>query len=292
MEVIDIHTHGIGSFDTATASRKQIIRIAELQAQNGVGVIIPTIYAAEIDIMRLHVLTVRKAMELQASSENTAISQARIIGVHLEGPFLNPERCGALNKTAFIKPSEKALADLLEDVSDIVKIITVAPELDGAIPMIRQIREKGILVNMGHSNATYSEAEAGFYAGASGVTHLFNAMRPFHHREPGIAGFALTNKDIYVEVIADPYHLHQKTLSLIFNAKASDKIIIVSDTVKETKSSHYAGGITNTSNTLLGGSMTVTEAAKRLIKNGFSEELIMDCITRNPADYLGLHSLQ
>ncbi|KJU87317.1 N-acetylglucosamine-6-phosphate deacetylase [Candidatus Magnetobacterium bavaricum] len=292
MEVIDIHTHGIGSFDTETASRKQIIKIAELHAQTGVEMIIPTIYAAEIDIMRLHVLTVKKAMEIQASSESTAISQARIIGVHLEGPFLNPQRCGALNKNAFIQPSEKALAALLDDVSDIVKIITISPELDGAIPLIRQIRERGIFVSMGHSDATYSEAEAGFYAGASGVTHLFNAMRPFHHREPGIAGFALTNKDIYVEVIADPYHLHQKVLSLIFNVKACEKIIIVSDTVKETKSSHYAGGITNTSNTLMGGSMTVMEAAKRLIKNGFSETLIMNCITANPAAYLGLHCLQ
>ncbi|MBF0339125.1 MAG: amidohydrolase family protein [Nitrospirae bacterium] len=292
MEVIDIHTHGIGSFDTETASRKQIVKIAELHAQTGVEMIIPTIYAAEIDIMRLHVLTVKKAMESQASSENTAITQARIIGVHLEGPFLNPQRCGALNKNAFLPPSEKALAELLDDVSDVVKIITVAPELDGAIPLIRQIRERGIIVSMGHSDATYSEAEAGFYAGASGVTHLFNAMRPFHHREPGIAGFALTNKDVYVEVIADPYHLHQKTISLIFSLKASDKIIIVSDTVKETKSSHYAGGITNTSNTLMGGSMTVTEATKRLIKSGFSEELIMHCITTNPAAYLGLHCLQ
>ncbi|KJU82976.1 N-acetylglucosamine-6-phosphate deacetylase [Candidatus Magnetobacterium bavaricum] len=292
MEVIDIHTHGIGSFDTETASRKQIAKIAELHAQTGVEMIIPTIYAAEIDVMRLHVLMVKKAMEMQESSENTAISQARIIGVHLEGPFLNPQRCGALNKNAFIPPSEKALVELLDDVSDIVRIITVAPELDGAIPLIRQIRERGILVSMGHSDATYSEAEAGFYAGASGVTHLFNAMRPLHHREPGIAGFALTNKDIYVEVIADPYHLHQKTISLIFSVKAGDKVIIVSDTVKETKSSHYAGGITNTSNTLMGGSITVMEAAKRLIKNGFSEELIMGCITANPAAYLGLHSLQ
>ncbi|MBF0606677.1 MAG: amidohydrolase family protein [Magnetococcales bacterium] len=292
MEVIDIHTHGIGSFDTETASRKQIIKIAELHAQNGVEIIVPTIYASEIDVMRLHVLTVKKAMEIQASSESTAISQARILGVHLEGPFLNPQRCGALNKNAFIKPSEKALDELLDGVSEVVKVITVAPELDGAIPLIRQIRDRGIIVSMGHSDATYSEAEAGFYAGASGVTHLFNAMRPFHHREPGIAGFALTNKDIYVEVIADPHHLHQKTISLIFNTKASDKIIIISDTVKETQSSHYTGGIINTSNTLMGGSMTVMEAAKRLIKNGFNEELVMPCITTNPATYIGLHSMQ
>ncbi|MBF0345847.1 MAG: amidohydrolase family protein [Nitrospirae bacterium] len=292
MEVIDIHTHGIGSFDTETASRKQILKIAELHAQNGVGMIIPTIYAAEIDVMRLHVMTVKKAMELQASSEKTSISEAKILGVHLEGPFLNPEMCGALNKNTFIKPSEKALGDLLEDISDVVKIITVAPELDGAIPMIKQITEKGILVSMGHSNATYSEAEAGFYAGARGVTHLFNAMRPFHHREPGLVGFALTNKDIYVEVIADPYHLHQKTLSLIFNVKVNDRIIIVSDSIKETKSSHYAGGITNVHHTLLGGSLTVTEAVKRLVKNGFSEELVMNCVAKNPSDYLGLHLTQ
>ena len=133
---------------------------------------------------------------------------------------------------------------------------------------------------MGHSDATFSEAEAGFHAGARGITHIFNAMRSFHHREPGIAGFGLINKDIYIEVIADPFHLHPKTLELIFKTKSPEKIIIVSDSVKETPSIPLSSrrgkgrgkGVTDThKGKLLGGSMTIIESSRRLIQMGFDE---------------------
>ena len=156
---------------------------------------------------------------------------------------------------------------------------------------------------MGHSDATFSEAEAGFHAGAKGITHIFNAMRGFHHREPGIAGFGLINKDIYIEVMADPFHLHPKTLELIFKIKNLQKIIIVSDSVKETKSPPsppYKAGVqrrarkivkavTDAHGKLQGGSMTIVECAEKLIqKKGFDERIIMNCITRNPAKYLSV----
>jgi len=141
---------------------------------------------------------------------------------------------------------------------------------------------------MGHSNATYAEAEAGFNAGAKGITHIFNAMSGFHHRNPGLAGFGILNQDIYIEVIADPYHLHLKTLELIFKTKNHDRIIIVSDTVKETKTSSpsiFKEG-TDIYGKLSGGCMTITESSKRLIKMGYDEDDIMACITRNPERYL------
>jgi N-acetylglucosamine-6-phosphate deacetylase len=287
MKTIDIHTHGIGGFDTRTASRKQILKIAELQMLGGVNEIVPTVYADDIQTMRLHMMTIKKSMELQREAKDKFTAQAAILGVHLEGPFLNPDKCGALNRFAFLKPSEQALDELLEGFADIVKIITVAPELDGALDLIRLITKRGIIVGMGHSNATYSQAEAGFYAGARGVTHLFNAAAAFHHREPGLVGFGLSNKDIYVEIIADPYHLHPKTIELIFTAKPPDKIIIVSDSVKETKTTAVLGArIADSKNTLLGGSATVTESAGRLIKIGFDEDKVMRCVTENPARYL------
>ena len=111
----------------------------------------------------------------------------------------------------------------MEGFGDVVKIVTIAPELNDAAELIRAITHTGIIVSMGHSDATYREAHAGFSAGAKGVTHIFNAMRGVHHREPGIAGFGLTNPDVYVEVIADPFHLHPKTIELIFSAKKPEK---------------------------------------------------------------------
>jgi N-acetylglucosamine-6-phosphate deacetylase len=227
---------------------------------------------------------------------------ARIIGIHLEGPFLNPLRCGALDAKIFIEPTEKSLQKLLEGFEDMVKIITIAPELKGAARLIKKISDLGIIASMGHSDATFSEAEAGFYAGARGITHIFNAMRSFHHREPGIAGFGLINKDIYIEVIADPFHLHPKTLEFVFKTKDPKKIIIVSDSVKETnsppstpykgrvqrKAQKIAKAITDTHGKLQGGSMTILESSQRLIRMGFEERIIMNCITRNPAKYLSV----
>jgi N-acetylglucosamine-6-phosphate deacetylase len=221
---------------------------------------------------------------------------ARIVGIHLEGPFLNPSKCGALDAKTFIAPSEKILRKLLEGFEDIVKIITIAPELKGAVQLIKKISDMGIIVSMGHSEATFTEAEAGFHAGAKGMTHIFNAMRDFHHREPGIAGFGLVNQNIYIEVIADPFHIHPKTLELVFKTKNPKKIIIVSDSVKETPSpiplpsreGVKSIGISDKRGTLQGGSMTIVESSKRLVQMGFDERIIMNCITKNPAKYLSV----
>ncbi|MDI6729574.1 MAG: hypothetical protein QMD44_11725, partial [Thermodesulfovibrionales bacterium] len=236
-KIIDIHTHGIGGYDTRTTVEEHILKIAEIHGSYGISEIIPTIYPATIKVMRENMATIKKAIELQmaGSSElQTPNSQlSTIIGVHLEGPFLNPSKCGALNAITFIEPTEYNLKELIEGFEDIIKIITIAPEINGATKLIKKLTDKGIIASMGHSDATYAEAEAGFNAGARGITHIFNAMRGFHHREPGLAGFGLLNQDIYIEVIADPYHLNLKTLELIFKTKNHDRIIIVSDSVKE-----------------------------------------------------------
>lgn len=288
-EIIDIHTHGIGGYDTRTTTEMDILKMAELHASSGVSRILPTIYPDEIEAMRENMMAVKRAMEIQDLRPRTQDLKlkktATILGVHLEGPFLNPEKCGALDKKAFIKPTDYNLMALLDGFEDMVRIITIAPELDGALRLIRKISRIGIIVSMGHSDATYNEAEAGFHAGAKGVTHIFNAMRWFHHREPGIAGFGLLNRDIYIEVIADPYHLHPEIIELIFRIKEPDKIIIVSDSVKETKPSR-GHAIVNNSGRPRGGSMTILESSKRLIELGVEEEVIRGSITKNPAMYL------
>ena len=135
----------------------------------------------------------------------------------------------------------------IEGFEDVIKIITVAPELKGSVELIKNISDMGIIASMGHSDATYTQAEAGYNAGARGITHLFNAMRGIHHREPGIAGFGLMNKDVYVEVIADPFHLDQRIVDFIFNTKNDDKIIIISDSIKDSMIADHSEGIRNES---------------------------------------------
>jgi len=324
MKIIDIHTHGIGGYDTRSGKEKDILKIAEIFGSQGVSEIIPTIYPSSIKVMRENMMAVKKAMERQRDISNplsphdnppsppfskggkggfdkggsggiinselrTPNSKtALILGVHLEGPFLNPSKCGALNARTFIEATEYNFRKLIEGFEDIVRIITVAPEIKGAIKLIKKISDMGIIVSMGHSDATFSKSEAGFNAGARGITHIFNAMRGFHHRDPGIAGFGLINKDIYIEVIADPFHLYPKTLELIFRIKSLDKIIIVSDSVKGTKVKGRVKAVTDTHGKFLGGSMTIIESSRRLIQMGFDEDMIMRCITTNPRRYLSI----
>jgi len=295
-KVVDIHTHGIGGYDTRTTVEEHILKIAEIHGSHGVSEIISTIYPATIEVMRENMAVVKRAMELQKSEikiqkDTSRITHyaSRIIGVHLEGPFLNPSKCGALNAITFIEPSEDNFKELVEGFEDIIKIITIAPEINGSIQLIKKITNMGIIASMGHSDATYTEAEAGFNAGARGITHIFNAMRGFHHREPGIAGFGLLNQDIYIEVIADPYHLHPQTLELIFKTKNHDRIVIVSDSVKGATPLTKNQGVTDAHGKILGGCMTIVESSKRLIEIGFDENIIMKCITENPEKYLNLN---
>lgn len=294
MKTIDIHTHGIRGYDTETNSEDEILRIAEIHGSCGVSGIILTLYPSTIEQMRGRIAAIKNAMGIQKKSLKRDINisnsvPSEIIGVHLEGPFLNKNKCASLSPDNFIEPTEYNLKKLIEGFDDIIKIITISPELKGAVQIIRKAADMGIVVSMGHSLATYLEAEAGFNSGAKGVTHIFNAMREFSHREPGIAGFALINKDIYAEVISDPHHLHHATLEMIFKVKNPEKIIIVSDSVKETGLKSFKQPVMDKHFKLKGGSMTITESAQSLIQKGFDKELIFKCISQNPLRYLMLH---
>ena len=288
MCIIDIHTHGIGGFDTRTSSVEHVLKIAQLHGTHGVSHIVPAVYSATIKTMRENMAVIKDAIKVQ---DETGVEgkSARILGVHLEGPFLNPKMCGALDAASFIDPDEFTLKKLVEGYEEIVKIITVAPELQGSLKLIKQISDAGIIASMGHSDASYADAEAGHSAGARGITHLFNAMRGIHHREPGLAGYGLMNKDIYIELIADPFHLDTRMTEFIFSSKDPDRIILISDTVKGSKTlPEITHGITDEADNLLGGSMTISESSKRLMQMGLDELTIKKTMSVNPARYLNI----
>jgi len=280
--LIDIHVHGAGDYDTRTRRQDDILRVVEIHGNRGTSAVLPTIYPGPLEVMRENMGAVRRAM--QAQNEG-----ARILGVHLEGPFLNPERAGSLDGKSFIDPSAEALSRLVEDFEDLIKIITIAPELPGALRLIELSREKGFLVQMGHSDASFEQAEAGKSAGATGITHVFNAMRGFHHREPGLAGFGLMDEDLYVEVIADMAHLHPQSLKMLFDMKAPEKILLITDSVKGpnwgTGPIRGAGGI------LVGGGIALADAVKNLILLGVPQERAVQFASDNPRKYLGVTSL-
>lgn len=224
--LIDIHTHGLGRHDTRQGNAPAILAMARAHGRAGVGAIVPTVYAAGIDTMRSHMAAIREAM--QTTPEK---GQARILGAHLEGPFLNPAKAGALDAKAFAAPSLTNLKKLLAGFGNTVKVLTIAPELRGALKAIERACAMGITISLGHSTATYRQAQRAKDAGATCVTHLFNAMAPLGHRETGLAGFALSDKDIYVEVIADGIHVSPEMLALVFRLKDPRRVIAISDSI-------------------------------------------------------------
>ncbi|UCG78409.1 MAG: hypothetical protein JSV21_00805 [Nitrospirota bacterium] len=278
LELIDLHVHGIGKLDTSTSHVDDIIEIAMTEKSNGISGLVLSIYPDEIGVMRSQLEVISKAMG--ALREDCA----DIIGVHLEGPFLNPLRAGALNKAHFLVPSISSLRSIIDGYEDIIRIVTIAPELRKASDVIRFCRDRGIKVNMGHSDATYREALRGKNAGATGITHIFNAMRPMHHREPGLAGFGLLDDDTYVEIIADGVHLDLNTLKLIFSVKPSNRLIIISDAVKGRRSAKKAVYLKD--GTIAGSCITLSESIDLLIKNGFDPETVRMAASANPLRYI------
>lgn len=281
MEAIDIHIHGLYGFDTKDASPEEILKMATILGEKNIRGFLPTVYPRDIEEMRKDMESIKKAIAIQRVKGIK--KQAKILGAYLEGPFLNPKRCGSLEAYVFLQPTEENLKRLVYGYEDIIKIITVAPELVGATKLIKKITDLGITVSMGHSDATYNEAEKGFNAGAKGITHIFNAMRPLHHREPGIVGFGLLNSHIYIELIGDLLHLNIKVIEMIFKVKHNDRIIIVSDAVKNTG---LISPVVDSYGTFLGGADTLDVSAKRLIDLGFSRELILRCISDIPEMYI------
>jgi N-acetylglucosamine-6-phosphate deacetylase len=285
--LVDLHTHGIGRYDTRTNDPSAIIKIAELHYAAGTAAILPTIYPDAIAAMRRNIEAVRSAMALQGSesigSKPHPRNAAQILGVHLEGPFLNPARCGALDKGSFIRPRVSSLKELIDGYEDIIKIITIAPELPGALKVIEWSRSLGFRVNMGHSDATYKDALKGKGAGATGVTHIFNAMRPFHHREPGLAGLGLIDEDLFIEVIVDRFHLHSMTCELIFGRKRLDRIILISDSVKHTGKKGFPA---YKKSIIAGSGITLADSCKILLESGVPDAEVAESATDNPTRYL------
>ena len=285
---IDLHIHGMNGYDTRTGDYEDILNIAGLQGGSGTRAVLLSIYPGQIDEMRKNIEAVRRAMRVQHSKPKTSSEPGRqslILGLHLEGPFLNPQRCGALNKNYFAKPSVSLLKELIAGYEDIVKIMTIAPEMPRALSVIEKCAGMGIKVNMGHSDATFQEAVRGKEAGATGITHLFNAMRPFHHREPGLAGLGLIDEDLYIEVIADGVHLHAGVLELIFSRKRPDRIILVSDSVKSKEKKGMP--VYQRKGVLAGSRITISDSADLLRDIGIPGAEIIEAAINNPARYIG-----
>ena len=219
---VDLHVHGAGGAMFEDGRPDHVRHIRAAVAVDGTTAILATLAALAPDDLERAVAAIAAGNDIWG---------ARLLGIHLEGPFLNPRRAGA-QQAEWMRPPDVDEVDRLQvRCGGLIRHVTVAPELDGALPFIAALRQRGITVSLGHSEASADEVEAAIAAGATHVTHLFNAMAPFHHRAVGLAGVALSDDRLAVEVIADGVHVDRRALGLAMRAKPSGGWLLVSDGV-------------------------------------------------------------
>ena len=219
---IDLHVHGGGGYNIMHSGGVE--GLSKFLIKGGVTSYLPTTYPTSHESLLKAVRTVCKDL-------NRFIKGASPLGIHLESPYINPKKCGALNRVHVRPPNIEELKELQQASGEKIKIVTLAPEVKGALETIEWLSSQSIIPSAGHTDATYVEMLEGIKAGVSYVSHLFNAMRAFHHRGPGVVGAALTNEGVNVELIADGYHLHPATLTMVARAKGPKKVALVSDCI-------------------------------------------------------------
>ena len=257
----------------------------------------PTLYAANPDKMITEINAVVEAIGKEKG--------ARILGINLEGPFLNPAKCGAQSPEGLCKPSTDIINSLIKAGKGYIKAITIAPELKDIDKIIDIATNNGIIVSLGHTNASYDQACNAIEMGAKNITHAFNAMSPLNHREPGVAGAALFNDNVCCELIADGKHVDKNLVCHTIKTKPKDKTILVSDSLGITataKESYMANGIEvmlkdnvavskENPSLLCGSALTLNKAVKNVIDWGINENQAFRMASSNPAKLYSLKKM-
>ncbi len=266
---IDIHVHGAMDADAMDATPEALQAMARFFAAHGVTGFLPTTMTAPRERIEAAIENVRQAM-----ISPPAPGAARILGAHVEGPFINPKQCGA-QPTKFTRPADpREYLPWFE--SGAVKLITVAPEVDGVMRLIEDARHFGVAVAIGHTDATYAQAQAAFAAGANQATHTFNAMRGLHHREPGALGAVMANEAVYAQLICDNVHVHPAAMNVLYKCKSADRLVAITDAMEATGLGDGAftlgaqrvlvqGGVARLASGALAGSTLTMDAAFRNI---------------------------
>lgn len=282
---VDLQVNGFGGVDFLDADADGYRRAGEALLETGVTAYLPTL-----------ITTPERQLRAAMAEVPTGASRPRILGVHLEGPFLSQNRLGTHEASARRDPDLPLLDRLL--AAGPVRLMTLAPELPGADALIDRLLERGVAVSLGHTDATAAQANAAFDRGARSVTHLFNAMRPFLHRDPGIVGAALTRDDVVVSIILDGIHLAPETSKTVWRA-ARGRMALVTDAIMGagvgdgsyrlgTIEVHvHEGTVRGPDGVLAGSVLTMIEAVRNLHDLGAPIEDAVGAATSTPARVLG-----
>lgn len=249
---VDIHNHGNSGYDVMDSTEEALDNIGKFHLKNGVTSYLGTVITSSYE-------DIIKAISNVVDYKNKE-NLSQIIGIHLEGPFFSVEKKGAQPEIYIKRPDMEATKKIVEASKGMLKMVSVAPEIDGALEVISYLKENNVSVTMAHTSATYEEARRGVDFGISIATHIYNGMRSFSHREPGVIGLSLVDDRVYCEMIYDRIHLHDGAVKIALRMKGLDRIILISDAMR-------AAGLEDGDYELGGQKVIVKNGAARL-ENG------------------------
>ena len=293
---IDIHTHGINGIDSFDLTKTELLEWSQLLLEKGTLGFVPTIVSAPIEKIKGFLAVVKSSK----GSENGA----EIIGGRMEGPFISQIRKGAHDPSLLRVPADTNFQAILPQFKGILKIVDIAPELDGAEDLISALVKEEVVVSIGHTDCDSITAKRAFALGATLMTHLYNAMRPFHHRFPGAIDFALLEKNVMAELICDLVHVSPEAIELAIGNKGAKGIVLVTDSIPATgrPDGKYKLGrlgvlkqgdkcTINGTETLAGSVLTMDRAVRNLVDLRYDLSDVVKMASKNPATLLGRKDL-
>jgi N-acetylglucosamine-6-phosphate deacetylase len=224
---IDVHIHGVNGADTMDATKEALDTMTAALPKEGTTSFLATTMTQEGKQIERALINAGQYIEGQQSP-----GKAEILGLHLEGPFVNAKRAGAQPIQHIIDPDLALFKEWQELTKGNIKLVTLAPERPGGLEMIRFLKEEGIIASIGHTDATFEEVNEAIEAGANHVTHLFNQMRGLHHREPGVVGAVFLHDELIAEIIVDGVHVHPEMVKLAYKQKRSEGLILITDSMR------------------------------------------------------------
>lgn len=294
---IDSHIHGIGGFGTEDGTAHALLQMSEILPRYGVTSFIPTLYS----MPRQELLQTIKNLVPAIGKEQGA----RILGLHLEGPFISPARLGVQMPDSLSPVDLDFMKELWEASEGHIVNMTVAPELKNMRELALYCVSKGIVLQAGHTNANYAQMVEGMQVRILHVTHLFNAMSRMHHRDPGAVGAVFIHPELSCEVIADGIHIDPEIIKFLLTCKSLDKIVLVTDSLKPTRQNQkrlFANGeevyldkcfYRKSDDVIAGSALTMIDSVRNIVSYGFTVEQAVHMAATNPArimrqEHLGL----
>lgn len=290
--LIDIHFHACEGNDFCDGTTEALSSIAHYEAQNGITSICP----ATMSLTPTKLMTICKA----AAAFHSAPDEAALVGINLEGPFLSHEKKGAQNAKYLLAPDVSLVRRLNEVSHGMIKLVSLAPELPGALDFIHELKDE-FVISAAHTTADYDTSKKAFQEGMSHVTHLYNAMMPFSHRAPGLIGAAYDSPHCKAELICDGVHVSPTAIRMTFSLFGEDRIILVSDSMMATglsDGSYTLGGqevivkdslATLTDGTIAGSVTNLFSCMTNAVNIGIPLESAVKCASVNPAKAIGIY---